>query len=321
MISIVFPCYNEAENVKELHQRIMHAVEPLGVPYEIIAIEHGSTDGTLERLKECIPIKIIVFTRNFGQTSALDAGIHAAKGDVIITMDADLQNDPSDIPILMKKIDEGYDCVAGWRKERKDSLGRWWLSKMANWLTRTVTGVKLHDFACALKAFRREFMQGVHLYGEMHVFLPVILNARGARVTEIPVKHHERTHGVSKHYFMKAVKDIADLFTIKFLFSYAARPLVFFGGWGVLSIVVALVSAGIAITSTYVEGIHIIESPYTLLASMFLILGFILFMIGFIAELMVRIYFEGRNFTPYVVSNIIEIPEDKEKEKLEEGLY
>lgn len=321
MISIIFPAYNEEDNVKELHRRIKGVVEQLRVPYEIIAVENGSTDKTLERLKECTPIKIIVFPRNFGQTSALDAGIHAAKGDIIITMDADLQNDPDDIPLLLKKIEAGYDCVTGWRRERKDSLGRWMLSRAANFLTRFVSGVKLHDFACALKAFRREFMHGVHLYGEMHVFLPVILHARGARIAEIPVRHHERKHGISKHYFMKAVKDIADLFTVKFLFSYAARPLVFFGGWGVASVFVALVSAGVAVTSTYVEGIHIIESPYALLAVMFLILGFILFMIGFVAELLVRIYYEGRNFTPYVVSDIIENPGDKKREKIEEGLY
>ncbi|OGZ99369.1 MAG: hypothetical protein A3C07_03140 [Candidatus Sungbacteria bacterium RIFCSPHIGHO2_02_FULL_47_11] len=321
MISIIFPAYNEEDNVKELYHRIKEVAEQLRVPYEIIAVENGSTDATLERLKECTPIKIIVFTKNFGQTSALDAGIHAARGDVIITMDADLQNDPADIPLLLEKIDEGYDCVAGWRRERKDSFGRWLLSRAANWLTRFVTGLKLHDFACALKAFKREFMHGVHLYGEMHVFLPVILHARGAKVAEIPVRHHERKHGISKHYFMKAVKDIADLFTVKFLFSHSGRPLVFFGGWGIVSIFVALVSAGIAVTSTYVEGIHIIESPYSLLAVMFLILGFILFMMGFVAELLVRVYYEGRDFTPYVVSDIMEIPGDSKRGKLEEGLY
>lgn len=321
MLSIVFPCYNEAGNVKELHRRIVDVVGELGVPYEIIAVENGSTDETLARLKECTPIRIIVFTRNFGQTSALDAGIHAAKGDVIITMDADLQNDPSDIPFLLKKIDEGYDCVAGWRKNRQDSLGRWILSRAANWLTRIVTGVCLHDFACAMKAFKKEFMQGVHLYGEMHVFLPAILHARGAKIAEVAVKHHARKHGVSKHYFLKAVKDIADLFTIKFLFSHASRPLVFFGGWGIVSLSVALASAGGAMYATYAEGIHIIDSPFTPLAAMFLVLGFILFMMGFIAELLVRIYYEGRNFTPYVVSDIIDIPGTREKEKLEEGLY
>lgn len=320
MISIIFPAYNEEDNVEELHGRIVDAMKSHWDKYEIIAIENGSTDKTLERLKKLTPLKIIVFPRNFNQTGALDAGIHSAQGDIVITMDADLQNDPADIPLLLKKMEEGYDCVTGWRKERHDSFGRWFLSKSANWLTRRVTGLKLHDFACALKAFKKEFMQDVHLYGEMHVFLPAILHARGARVAEIPVKHHERIHGVSKHYFMKAVKDIADLFTVKFLFTYASRPLIFFGGWGLVSIILALFSAGVAVRSTYAAGIHIIESPFTFLAITFLVVGFILSMLGFIAELLVRIYYEGRQMMPYVVSDIIENKKD-EKQELEAGIY
>lgn len=321
MISIIFPAYNEEDNVEELHRRIVDAMKAHWDTYEIIAIENGSTDKTLERLKKLTPIKIIVFPRNFNQTGALDAGIHSAQGDIVVTMDADLQNDPADIPLLLKKMEEGYDCVTGWRKERHDSFSRWFLSKSANWLTRRVTGVHLHDFACALKAFKKEFMQDVHLYGEMHVFLPAILHARGARVTEIPVRHHERIHGVSKHYFMKAVKDIADLFTVKFLFTYASRPLIFFGGWGFVSIVLALFSAGAAVRQKYVVGIHLFESPYTYLGITFLIVGFILAMLGFIAELLVRIYYEGRQMMPYVVSDIIENKDGTAQRKLEEGTY
>lgn len=321
MVSIIFPAYNEEDSVEELHRRIMDAMKSHWDTHEIIAIENGSTDTTLERLKKLTPLKIIVFPRNFPQTSALDAGIHSARGDIVVTLDGDLQNDPADIPLLLKKIEEGYDCVSGWRKERKDAFSRWVLSKAANWLTRRVTGLKLHDFACALKAFRKEFMQDVHLYGEMHVFLPAILHARGARVAEIPVRHHERIHGVSKHYFMKAVKDIADLFTVKFLFTYAARPLIFFGGWGFISVILALFSAGVAIRSTYTEGIHIIESPFIFLAITFLVVGFILAMLGFIAELLVRIYYEGRQMMPYVVSDIIENKDESERRKMEEGTY
>lgn len=321
MISIIFPTYNEEDSVAELHARIVDAMKSHGDTYEIIAIENGSTDKTLERLKKLTPLKIIVFPRNFNQTGALDAGINSARGDIIVTLDADLQNDPADIPELLKKLEEGYDCVAGWRRERHDSIGRWILSKAANWLTRRVTGLKLHDFACALKAFRKEYMQDVHLYGEMHVFLPAILYARGAKITEIPVRHHERKHGVSKHYFMKAVKDIADLFTVKFLFSYVARPLVFFGGWGIVSILLGLVSAGAAVRQKYIIGTHLFESPYTYLGITFLIVGFILAMLGFIAELLVRIYYEGRQMMPYVVSDIIENKDESERRKLEEGTY
>lgn len=322
MISIVFPAYNEEENVAELHRLIVSAMAAQGRPYEIIAVENGSTDRTLERLKELTPLTVIVFPRNFGQTAALDAGIHSARGDIVVTMDADLQNDPQDIPLLLKKLEEGYDCAAGWRRDRKDSWAREILSRSANMLTRLVTGIRLHDFACALKAFRKEYMQDIHLYGEMHVFLPAILHARGARIAEVPVRHRPRSRGASKHYFMKAVKDIADLFTVKFLFSYAARPLVFFGGWGIASVALSLVSAAGAIASTYTEGIHIIQSPFTFLAITFLVVGFMLLMMGFMAEMLVRVYYEGRRMSPYVVSDIIENGRKREEKKSdEEGLY
>ena len=306
MISIVFPAYNEEDNVEELHRRLKAVLSSLGEPFEIIAVENGSSDKTLEKLKKLHPVKIIVFPRNYGQTSALDAGIHSARGEIIVTLDADLQNDPQDIPKMIAKMKEGYDVVAGWRQTRQDSLGRKILSRLANWLTRRVLGLNLHDYACALKAFKKEFIDGVHLYGEMHVFLPAILASRGARVAEIPVRHHERKAGLSKHFFGKAVKDIADLMTVKFLFNYAARPLLFFGGWGIVSVIVAVLLAAGALFSVYREGIHIIESPFLPLASIFLILGFIMFMIGFLAELILRVYYEGRKETPYVVREIIE---------------
>lgn len=321
MISIIFPAYNEEDNVEELHRRIVEAMRSHWDSYEIIAVENGSTDGTLERLKQLKPIKIIVFPRNFGQTAALDAGIHSARGEVVVTLDADLQNDPADIPLLLKKIEEGYDCVSGWRKERRDSWGRFLLSKCANWFTRRITGLTLHDFACALKAFKKEFMQDVHLYGEMHVFLPAILHARGAKVVEVPVQHHERKAGISKHYFMKAVKDIADLLTVKFLFSYAARPLVFFGGWGVFNFLLGLIVAGISIYFKLIGAWNFGQTPLPILATLLAILGFILFMMGFIAELLVRIYYESRNVSPYVVSDIIENKDEVQQKKLEEGLY
>ncbi len=292
--------------MEELHRRLKAVLSSSGEPYEIIAVDDGSTDGTLAKLRKLSPVKIIVFPRNYGQTAAMDAGIHSARGEVIVLIDSDLQNDPQDIPKMIAKMKEGYDMVAGWRQNRQDTLSRKILSRLANWLTRRVLGLYLHDYACALKAFKKEFINGVHLYGEMHVFLPAILASRGARVTEISVKHHERKTGLSKHFFGKAVKDIADLLTVKFLFNYAARPLLFFGGWGIVSIVIAFFFAGGAVLSVYREGIHIIESPFLLLASIFLILGFILFMMGFLAELILRVYYEGRRETPYVIRETIE---------------
>ena len=306
MISVVFPAYNEEDNVEELHRRLKAVLNSMGEPYEIIAVENGSNDKTLEKLKKLRPVKIIVLPRNYGQTLALDAGIQAARGEVIVTLDADLQNDPQDIPKMIEKMKEGYDLVVGWRQNRQDTLGRKVFSRSANWLTRRMLGLYLHDYACALKTFKKEFMSGIHLYGEMHVFLPAILISRGAKVTEIPVRHYERKGGASKYVFGKAVKVIADLLTVKFLFNYAARPLLFFGGWGVVSIVIAFLFALGAVVSVYQQSIHIIESPFLPLASVFLVLGFILFMMGFLAELILRVYYEGRRETPYIIREIIE---------------
>ncbi|KKW31131.1 MAG: Glycosyl transferase, family 2 [Parcubacteria group bacterium GW2011_GWC2_52_8c] len=221
-------------------------------------------------------------------------------------MDADVQNDPADIPRLLAKMREGYDVIVGWRQDRHDNLGRRVLSRSANWLTRKVTGLYLHDYACALKAFKKKYMVGIHLYGEMHVFLAAILQSRGARVAEIPVTHHKRHAGVSKHFFMKAVKDIADLLTIKFLFTYAARPLVFFGGWALASIGIGVFSGLAAIALKIAELRNFGQTPLPIITALFIILGVILFMMGFIAELMLRIYYEGRKETPYTISEVIE---------------
>src|SRR3989344_4094822 len=182
MISVVFPAYNEEENVGELHKRTLAVLKKLGEPFEIIAVNNASEDGTLDELKKLSPVKIITLAHNIGQTAGLDAGIHDAVGEIIITMDADLQNDPADIPKLVAKIREGYDVVSGWRRDRHDSLGRRILSRLANWLTGRMTGLYLRDSACAMKAYRREVVAPVHLYGEMHVFLPAYLYMRGAKV-------------------------------------------------------------------------------------------------------------------------------------------
>lgn len=307
MISIVFPAYNEEKNVGELHKRLLAVLSALQEPFEIIAVNNASTDGTLEELKKLSPIKIVTIAYNIGQTAGLDAGIHEAQGEIIITMDADLQNDPADIPKLIAKIREGYDVVSGWRGDRKDSFGRRALSHLANWLTATMTGLYLHDSACALKAYRREVLATVHLYGEMHVFLPAMLYMRGARVAEIPVAHHAREFGVSKHYFMKAVKDIFDLLTIKFLSSMTGRPLVFFGGTGAVAI---LLGALVGAVSVYLKLAHIRNFGQTLLpilAVFFILAGILFFMIGFLAELMLRVYFETNRKTPYIIKERLEI--------------
>ncbi len=305
MISIVIPVFNEEKNVVALHAKIAEVMKKFGEPYEIIFSDNASTDKTLDKLKTLSGVSILRLARNYGQTSNLDAAIHEAKGDIIITMDGDFQNDPEDIPALISKIGEGYDVVSGWRQERNDSFGRRILSRCANWLTAKVTGLMLNDSACTLKAYRREVLEDVHLYGEMHVFLPALLHMRGANVAEIPVRHHARQFGISKHHFMKAVKDISDLLTIKFLSSMNGRPLIFFGGVGIAS---TCLGFGTALLSVYLKLAHIRDFGQTPLPifSIFLVLtGLILFMLGFLAELMLRIYYETSNKTPYTIKERI----------------
>ncbi|OGF50511.1 hypothetical protein A3G55_00670 [Candidatus Giovannonibacteria bacterium RIFCSPLOWO2_12_FULL_44_25] len=308
MISIVIPVYNEEKNVAILHGKIVDVMRKLNEPYEVIFVEDGSTDETLKILKSLREIKIIILAMPLGQTAALDAGIHETRGDIIITMDGDLQNDPADIPKLVAKIREGYDVVSGWRTDRHDSSGRRVLSRLANWLTAKMTGLYLHDSACALKAYRREVLAPIHLYGEMHVFLPAYLYMKGAKVAEIPVLHHAREFGISKHYFMKAVKDIFDLLTIKFMASLTGRPLIFFGGAGIVSVLLGIVVGATAIYLKLAGLRNFGQTPLPILAIFFILSGILFFMIGFLAELMLRIYFETTRKTPYTIKERIETP-------------
>jgi glycosyltransferase involved in cell wall biosynthesis len=251
-------------------------------------------------------VKVIRLRKNFGQTAAMDAGFQAAQGEIFITLDGDLQNDPADIPRMIAKIEEGYDVVSGWRVRRRDSFGRRLLSRLANGLTYRVVGLYLHDYACAMKAYRKELFDGVHLYGEMHVFLPAFLHGRGARVAEIEVNHHERTRGTSKHNFMKAVKDLSDLVTTRFLSQYMSRPMLFFSGWSVACGGLGVLCA-VAATVLKTMGLRNYgQTPLPILMVLFLLMGFMLFMMGFLAELMIRIYCEALNRPPYQVRDRVE---------------
>lgn len=305
MISIIFPAYNEEKTVSKLHQKIIEAMRPTGEQFEVIAVDNASTDNTFNELAKLSPVKIIRIAHNIGQTAALDAGIHAARGDVVVTMDADLQNDPADIPRMLAKLNEGYDAVVGWRTGRADPFGRRVFSRTANWITRKVLGLALHDYACALKLFKRELVADVRLYGEMHVFLAAILHYRGGRVTELPVAHHERTQGLSKHTFVKGIKDLADLFTVKFLFS-TSRPLLLFGSFAALSWFVAFAAVALAIALKVMELRNFAQTPLPVIASLFIILGFLLVMGGFLAELILRAYYESKGHRPYRIKDVIE---------------
>ncbi len=305
MISVIFAAKNEEGSVAELHRRIKAALGGLGEPYEIIAVDDGSGDRTVDELRKLSPIKIVALAKNYGQSLALDAGMQAASGEIIVITDADLQNDPADIPALIGKIREGFDAAVGWRKDRKDPFGRRLLSRAANWLTRKIAGLSIHDYACGLKTFKKEFIEGVRLYGEMHVFLAAILNFRGAKIAEVEVRHHGRVRGVSKHSFAKAIKNIADLLTIKFLMS-TSRPLVFFGGAGLASWLVGGLLASWAVVLKIWDLRNFAQTPLPVVASLFIILGFFLVMMGFLAELMLRAYHEGSGKVVYKIREIIE---------------
>ena len=306
MISVIIPVYNEQDNVEELHARVLAELRGTGRPFEILFVDDGSIDATYEKLKKLSPVKVIRLRRNSGQTAAMDAGFQAAAGTIFITLDGDLQNDPADIPRLIAKLEEGYDVVSGWRVNRRDSFGRRLLSRLANGLTYRAVGLYLHDYACAMKAYRKEAFEGVHLYGEMHVFLPAYLHGRGARVAEIEVNHRERTQGTSKHNFMKAVKDIADLLTVRFLTRYASRPMLFFGGWsaawGGLGLLCAFAWALLKVLGLRLAG----QTYLPVLAVLFLLAGFLLLVMGFLAELIIRVYFETLGRPPYPVRDRLE---------------
>lgn len=308
MISIIFPAYNEEKNVAELHRRIRMVMDGTGEPYEIIAVNNASTDRTGAELSKLSRVTIVTLAYNIGQSAGLDAGMHAAKGDTLIFMDADLQNDPADIPRLIAKMREGYDAVVGWRKDRRDSKGRRLFSRFANMITRRIAGIHLHDYGCALRAFKKTLLHDVHLYGVMHVFIPVILSYRGARIAEVPVSHSERRFGTTKYTFAHMTSDIADLLTIKFLYGYAARPLVFFGSFALLSLSAAFAAAVLAAIIKW-QGLFgttlgFSQTPLPLFAALCIMLAFLLLMLGFVVELLIRIYYETKGKTPYQILSI-----------------
>lgn len=296
MLSVIFPVYNESGNVEELHRLNKGVLESLGLPYEIIIVDDGSTDNTLSKLKQLSPIRVVALTRRFGQTTALAAGIEVARGNIIVIMDGDLQNDPQDIHKMLVKLEEGYDVVAGWRKNRHDNVVRRVHSYLANWLTRAISGLDLHDHACALKIYRKEFIKSIKFYGVQHVFLAAQVFRLGARIAEVEVIHHNRKRGLSKHHFFAGIKAIADLIMVRFL-SPDTRPLVFFAFWSLVSWFLALILG----LSTWLFGVSL-----WIISVVLLFFGFIIFMFGFIAELLRRIYLELSQSPRYIVKEIVE---------------
>src|SRR5215468_1576316 len=265
-LSLFLPVLDEEENLRPMHQKIAAALDALGKTAEVIYVDDGSTDKSLAILKELAAaderVRVISLRRNYGQTAAMSAGIDAARGEILIPMDADLQNDPKDIARLLEKLDEGYDVVSGWRKNRQDKLvSRKIPSQIANKVISWIGGVHLHDYGCSLKAYRREVLQDVRLYGEMHRFIPIYASWAGARVTEIPVDHHARTHGKSKYGISRTIKVIFDLITIKFMAEYQTKPLYVFGAFGMLAFLISLIAGVWAVVLKLAYGTSFILTP------------------------------------------------------------
>jgi len=305
-ISVFLPVYNEEPNLLPLHAKLDDALKRLNRTAEIIYVDDGSTDGSLKVLREVAEsdkrVRVVALRRNYGQTAAMAAGIDAAQGEVLIPMDADLQNDPADIIRLLDKLDEGYDVVSGWRKNRKDKMvTRKIPSMIANRLISWIGGVPLHDYGCSLKAYRREALQDVRLYGEMHRFIPIYASWAGARVSEIPVEHHPRTMGKSKYGLSRTLKVVFDLMTIKFMASYQTKPIYVFGSFGMLAFFVSVVAGLYAVFLKLFHKADFVQTPLPILAIVMFAVGIQFLLMGLLAEMLVRTYHESQEKSIYAV--------------------
>lgn len=306
LLSIIIPLFNEAENIIPLYEQVIGILPSLGCNLEIVLVNDGSTDGSRAILNDLASqdgrVKVIHFRRNFGQTTAIMAGIDYSSGDVLIPMDGDLQNDPRDIPKLLAKLQEGYQVCSGWREDRKDHpLKRNLPSRVANRLISAISGVHLHDYGCSLKAYRREVIKGVKLYGEMHRFIPIYATWQGARVAEIPVAHHPRIHGKTKYGLERTFKVILDLIVVKFLAQYAQKPIYVFGTFGLCSLFVAFIAAMAALYYKIFGDKSFIETPLPLIFVMASITGIMCILMGLLAEIIMRTYYESQGKPVYLI--------------------
>ncbi|MES3005128.1 MAG: glycosyltransferase family 2 protein [Patescibacteria group bacterium] len=310
-ISVVTPVYNESKNIPILVGELEAVLNKLTLQYEIIAVNDGSKDDSFTVLqslaKDNSRIKVINFQVNKGQTSALSAGIESAEGDVIITIDSDLENDPNDIPKLVEKIHEGFDVVSGWRKDRwkKQFIKRKLPSVVANWFISKITGIKLHDYGCILKAYKKEVLENTNLYGEMHRFIPAYAFWRGAKVTEIVVNQRPRIHGKSNYGIGRTFKVLLDLIVIKFLDKYMNRPMHFFGGIGFISLGVGAISGTLSLIFKIVGYKDFVQTPLPVFSALFVIVGVQLVVMGILAEILMRTYYESQGKKPYIIKSKI----------------
>lgn len=305
-LSVVIPVFNEEDNIELLYEKLLLSLTSIGKSWEVILIDDGSTDSSYEGLKKLSMlddrIKVVKFVKNFGQTAAMSAGIDHARGQVIIPMDADLQNDPADIERLLEKMDEGFDVVSGWRKDRKDAFASRLLpSWIANKVISVISQVPLHDYGCSLKAYRREVIKDVRLYGEMHRFIPIYATWHGAKVAEIPVNHYARQYGESKYGISRTFKVVLDLMTVKFMSTYFTKPIYVFGTFGMGSIALAAMAFVWMVVLKYGYNTSFIETPLPVLVAMFLTLGFQFILMGLLAEILMRTYHESQGKRIYAV--------------------
>lgn len=305
------PIYNEVESLPQLVEAITSTLRDHQIDYELICVDDGSQDGSTDLLKQMVQgrtdLRAVILRRNYGQTAAMAAGFNHAKGRVIVTLDGDLQNDPADIPMLLAKLDEGYDLVSGWRKNRQDAaLTRLLPSKLANGLIGWVTGVKLHDYGCSLKAYRSELVMDMNLYGELHRFLPALAFIEGARITEIPVRHHARRYGASKYGLGRTFRVLMDLFTIAFMKKFLTRPMHVFGLFGLVSIILGVALGAYLTVLKLGLGQSIGDRPLLILAIVLFLAGVQLLSFGLLAELQMRTYHESQGRPIYRVREVVD---------------
>ncbi len=314
ILSVVVPIYNEEGNIPILCEKLFTVLQKMAMPFEVIAVNDGSRDRSLEELRteaDHYPnLKIVNLRRNYGQTAAIMAGIDHATGEIIVTIDADLQNDPEDIPALVACLNDGYDVVSGWRKDRKDAaIRRNFVSALANRLISRISGVKLKDYGCTLKAYRQEVLRGMRLYGEMHRFIPIYASWMGAKIIELPVRHYPRKFGKSKYGLDRIVKVLLDLIVVKFLDRYFIKPIYIFGTFGLFSMILSAFCFSLMIWLRIFDGVSMIQTPLPLVSAMTLLVGIMSILMGLLAEMLVRTYFESQQRPAYYVRELVNFEE------------
>jgi glycosyltransferase involved in cell wall biosynthesis len=311
LLSVVCPIFNEEQNVEKLHREILDSLQSLGKPFEVIFVNDGSDDRTEQRCKRLFPLILINFRKNFGQTAALDCGIKKAQGDIILTIDGDLQNDPADFPRLIDKLGEGYDLVSGWRKKRQDPFLKKFISRGADFLRKFLINDNIHDSGCTLKAYRKECFQDTYLFGEMHRFIPAVLKIQGFKVAEIEVNHRARKFGRTKYTWTRVIKGFLDMISVWFWKKYASRPLHLFGGMGIFFFGLGSLLIFILIVLRIFYGIPLSDKIWPMVGIFMVLAGIQLFISGLLADIAVKNYYSGKRKN-YVVKNVLENKEERE---------